>query len=87
MDDSVLSEFTEEEKEKLQVYALYVDNRVSEWTSAEVEKEFEKVFIKVKTDSGKRKQKDFAKKIREAVLSGDSETEAKLLQEYATFIS
>jgi len=87
LDDGVMSDFTDEEKEKLQVYALYVDNRVSDWDHPEIDKEFEKVFIKVKTDSTKRKQKDLTKKIREARLSGDFETEAKLLKEYATFIS
>ncbi len=87
IDDGLLAELSAEEREKLQVYALYVDNRIGEWGAEEVELELENVILKLKKDFLKRKQTELTAKIRDARQHGDLESEARLMQEYAKYIS
>ncbi len=87
IDDGLLDELEDEEREKLQVWALYVENRIGEWSDRDIEMEFQKVLGKLENNFSKRKQQDLTAKIREAQMKGDSEAETKLMQEYAKFIS
>ena len=87
LDDGLYEELDPEEKEKLTVFALYVENRLGEWRKEDVAIEMEKTFEKLKREGLHRKQLELTAKIRQAKLDNDVELEEKLLSEYAQFIS
>ncbi len=87
IDDGLFDDLSEEERAKLQVWALYVDNRIGEWSEDDVEEEFERALIKLQNNYLKRKQRDLTSQIREAQMKGDSKLELELMQKYAKFIS
>jgi len=87
IDDGLLDGITEEERSKLQVWALYVDNRIGEWSDKDVNDEFWKALRKLQNNCSKRKQIDLTSRIREAQMNGDSKLELELMQKYAKFIS
>ncbi|EKD63134.1 MAG: hypothetical protein ACD_51C00333G0005 [uncultured bacterium] len=87
IDDGLVSEMSEVEKEKLQVYALYVENKVADWDETDILSEFKRVFEKLKKDFTKSKQKELIAKIRQAEMNNDLDLEGKLMEEYTKSIS
>jgi DNA primase len=87
IDDGLVSEMSDIEKEKLQVCALYVENKVADWDETDILSEFKRVFEKLKKDFTKSKQKELIAKIRQAKMNNDLDLEGKLMEEYTKSIS
>lgn len=86
VDDGLISEMNDEEKEKLQVCALYVENKVSDWSEKDVSEEFKRAFERLQKDFSRSKQKGLTAQIRQAKVNNDLDLEAKLMEEYAKSI-
>jgi DNA primase len=86
VDDGLVSGMNEVEKEKLQVCALYVENKVSDWSEKDISDEFKRAFERLQRDFSKSKQKGLTAQIRQARVNNDLDLEAKLMEEYAKSI-
>lgn len=86
IDDKLISEMNDEEKERLQVCALYVENKVSEWSEKNISDEFKRAFERLQKDFLRSKQKGLTAQIRQAKVNNDLDLEARLMEEYAKSI-